>query len=261
MPKRSMKTRTIKCKFENSRGFFLDARLDMPVTGNDDKDMDYIVYCHCFTCNKDTITSHRLSRMLAARGFAVLRFDFTGLGDSEGDFATTTFHSMRDDLRHAIDFLADEYRPPCYLIGHSFGGTTALAVAQSSDSIKGVVTIASPFEPSHVLHHLDNSSIDLLMKDMPSSFEVAGQLYDIDPEFVHDVNAFNIRAALGKLMKPVMVINIEGDEIVGEDNAKQIDHWVGESVLVDIAGSDHMLSDRESSERVAELIVQWIQGG
>lgn len=237
----------------------LDARLDLPADNNEDSRITYIIYCHCFTCNKDTITSHRISRMLAERGFAVLRFDFSGLGGSEGEFATTTFRGMRDDLKSAIEFLKQNYQAPSYIVGHSFGGTTALAVAQSSDCIRGVITLASPFEPAHVLHHLDDSSISLLDNDMPSSFEVAGQLFDIDPEFVHDVRAFNMRAVLAKLNKPVLILNIVNDAVVDEENAAQIKHWhSGESVLLDIEDSDHMLSDRKSSEEAADLISDWI---
>ena len=237
----------------------LDARLDLPADKNEDSSVTYIIYCHCFTCNKDTITSHRISRMLAERGFAVLRFDFTGLGDSEGEFATTTFRGMRDDLKSAIEFLKQNYQAPSYIVGHSFGGTTALTVAQSSDCIRGVITLASPFDPAHVLHHLDDSSISLLDNDMPSSFEVAGQLFDIDPEFVHDVRAFNMKAVLRKLTKPVLILNIENDAVVDEENSRQIQHWhSGESVLLDIEDSDHMLSDRRSSEEAADLISDWI---
>ena len=127
-----MKTRTIKCNFENSRGLTLDARLDLPAHYVEDDTLTFIVYCHCFTCSKETITSHRISRMLAERGFGVLRFDFSGLGDSEGEFATTTFQSMRDDLSSAINFLKNNYHAPHYLVGHSFGCTTALAIAQST---------------------------------------------------------------------------------------------------------------------------------
>ena len=238
----------------------LDARLDLPADSDENSNSAFIIYCHCFTCSKETITSHRISRMLAERGFAVLRFDFTGLGSSEGEFAATTFRSMQDDLKSAIRFLTQNYQAPSYIIGHSFGGTTALSVAQSSKDIKGIVTLASPFEPAHVLHHLDHSSISLLDNDMPSSFEVAGQLFDIDPEFVHDVRAFNMKAVLRKLTKPILILNIENDAVVDEENARQIQHWhSGESVLVDIADSDHMLSDRKSGEEAADLISDWIR--
>ena len=238
----------------------LDARLDLPADSGENNNSTFIIYCHCFTCSKETITSHRISRMLAERGFAVLRFDFTGLGSSEGEFAATTFRSMQDDLKSAIRFLTQNYQAPSYIIGHSFGGTTALSVAQSSKDIKGIVTLASPFEPAHVLHHLDHSSISLLDNDMPSSFEVAGQLFDIDPEFVHDVRAFNMKAVLRKLTKPILILNIENDAVVDEENARQIQHWhSGESALVDIADSDHMLSDRKSGEEAADLISDWIR--
>lgn len=238
----------------------LDARIDLPIGNENLEETRFVIFCHCFTCSKETITTFRLSRLLAEKGLAVLRFDFSGLGGSEGEFATTTFRSMQDDLTSAISFLTQNYRTPSFIIGHSFGGTTALTVAQPTDCIEGVVTLASPFEPAHVLHHLDDSSLNLLEQDMPSSFEVAGQLFDIDPEFVHDVRAFDMKTELAKFTKPVLIFNIENDTVVGNENAKQIQKSLGgESVLVDIKNSDHMLTDGKSREHVAELIYEWIE--
>ncbi|MBE9565081.1 MAG: alpha/beta fold hydrolase, partial [Proteobacteria bacterium] len=147
-----MKTKSIKCNFKNSRGQLLDARLDIPKEAETSELKHFIIFCHCFTCSKETITTFRLSRLLAEKGFGVLRFDFTGLGNSEGDFSSTTFTTTQDDLISAINFLETNYQSPSFLMGHSLGGTTALSVAQNYDEIKGVVTVASPSEPDHVLH-------------------------------------------------------------------------------------------------------------
>jgi esterase/lipase len=251
-----MKTTTIKCSFKNSQGHLLDARLDMPAGGADIK--AFIIFCHCFTCTKETITTFRLSRLLAEAGYAVLRFDFSGLGNSEGDFSATTFSSMRSDLNSAIDFLKKNYQAPSFLMGHSLGGTTALSIAQDNREIMGVVTVASPSEPEHVLHHFGHA-LTLLEQDIPASFEVAGRHYNIEPGFIHDVRQFDMPACLSHLNKPVLIINIEHDALVDESNASEIQQWVsGETQLITIKNSDHLLSDRPSVIDVAEQIISWI---
>jgi len=251
-----MKTTTIKCSFDNSQGQLLDARLDMP---DDDREIKaFIIFCHCFTCTKETITTFRLSRLLAENGYAVLRFDFSGLGNSEGDFSATTFSSTRNDLSSAIDFLKKYYRAPAFLMGHSLGGTTALSIAQDNSEIRGVVTVASPSEPEHVLHHFGHA-LTLLEQDIPASFEVAGMYYDIEPGFIHDVRHFDMPSCLSHLDKPVLIINIEHDALVDESNAREIQQWVkGETQLITIKNSDHLLSDRPSVNEVAQQIISWI---
>jgi len=253
-----MKTNTIKCNFENSRGNTIDARLDVPAGIDISEIANFIIFCHCFTCSKETITTFRLSRLLAENGFAVLRFDFTGLGNSEGDFSSTTFSSTQDDLKCAINFLKDNYQSPSFLMGHSLGGTTALSVGQEYDFIKGVVTVASPSEPEHVLHHF-GYALTLLEQNISASFEVAGQHYDIEPGFVEDVRNADMRLHLSELKKPVLVFNIENDALVEEMDAQQIRDWVdGEVNLINVSDSNHLLSNREAVEKVTEDIVQWI---
>jgi len=254
-----MKTKTIKCSFTNSRGNLLDARIDLPDDRHSKPVTKSIIFCHCFTCSKETLTTFRLSRLLAAHGYTVLRFDFTGLGKSEGDFSETTFSSTQDDLRCAATFLSEHYQPPAFLMGHSLGGTTALSVAQEFNSVKGVVTVASPSEPEHVLHHFGHA-LTLLEQGSLASFEVAGQFYDIEPEFVTDVRAVDMKQYLSKLEKPVLIFNIENDALVKQSDAQQIQDWSkGEATLINITGSDHLLSNREATEAVADDIVQWMK--
>ena len=254
-----MKTRTIKCQFENSRGHTLDARLDLPA-GVDTEDIQHFVtFSHCFTCSKETITTFRLSRQLAEAGYGVLRFDFTGLGDSEGEFASSTFSTTRDDLRCAIAFLQQEYKTPSFLMGHSMGGTTALSLAGEHDSVIGVVTVASPSEPDHVLHHF-GQVLTQLEHGFAASFEVAGQYFDIEPGFIEDVRGYDMKQVLSELDKPVLVVNIENDALVDADNAEEIKAWTASDVeVVDVTGSDHLLSNRQASEFVAGKIVEWIK--
>ena len=254
-----MKTKTIKCSFNNSRGHTIDARLDAPADIDTEKTTTFIIFCHCFTCSKETITTFRLSRLLAEKGYGVLRFDFTGLGDSEGEFSTTTFSTTQDDLHSAIKFLKENYQSPKFLMGHSLGGTTALSIAQEYKSVEGVVTVASPSEPEHVLHHFGHT-LTLLEQNIPASFEVAGQYFDIEPGFVEDVRNIEMQLTMSQLTKPVLIFNIENDALVDEDNAKEIQQWVkGNTTLIDLKNTDHLLSDRQSSSDVAMSIVEWLE--
>ncbi len=257
-----MKTKTIKCHFKNKQNFTLDARLDLPKdfeTNAIDKIKAFVIFCHCFTCSKETITTYRISRLLAEQGYAVLRFDFMGLGNSEGDFSTTTFASTQDDLNSAIHFLSDNYQAPTFLLGHSLGGTTALAVAQSHNSIKGVVTVASPSEPAHVLHHFGHA-LTLLEQGFAASFEVAGEFYEIEPEFVKDVRSVDMQSILSALEKPVLIFNIENDALVDEENSKEIQQWTkAETELVTLKNTNHLLSDKTATADVAAKIVDWME--
>ncbi len=255
-----MKTKTIKCTFKNASGFILDARLDLPADFNTNENIRaFIVFCHCFTCSKETITTYRLSRLLAEQGYGVLRFDFSGLGNSEGDFSDTTFSGMQDDLKSAINFLKENYQAPAFLMGHSLGGTTAISIAQDHDEIKAVVTIASPSEPQHVLHHFGNA-VDLLEKNETASFSVASRCFDIKPDFLHDVRAFDMKSTLSKLKKPALIINVENDSLVEESNALDIQQWLqAETQLVTLKNTDHLLTNREATTEAAKVILSWLE--
>ncbi len=253
-----MKTKSIKCNFNNSRGHTLDARLDIPIGNKNEHKNKFIIFCHCFTCSKETITTFRLSRLLAENGYNVLRFDFTGLGNSEGDFSATTFSTTQDDLRSAITFLKDNYQQPAFLMGHSLGGTTAISLAQDYAFVKGVVTVASPSEPEHVLHHFGHT-LTLLEQNIPASFEVAGQYFDIEPGFVEDVRNADMELSLSQLEKPVLIFNIKNDALVDESNAKEIQQWVkGDVTLVDVKDSNHLLSNKGAAEVVSADIIDWM---
>ncbi len=253
-----MKTKSIKCNFKNSRGFTLDARLDGPADIDIKKVSTFIIFCHCFTCTKETITTFRLSRLLAEQGYGVLRFDFTGLGESEGDFASSNFSTTQDDLHSAINFLGKNHQMPSYLMGHSLGGTTALSIAQNYAEVKAVVTVASPSDPEHVLHHF-GFALTLLEQNIAASFKVASQYFDIQPEFIEDVRNTDMQSILSRLEKPVLIFNIDNDTVVGEENAKEIQQWVkGETQLITLKNTDHLLSDRQSSADAAQKIIKWL---
>ena len=250
-----MKTQTIKTGFRGGSGYYLDARLELP--GGTPK--AYAVASHCFTCTKDTITVFRVSRRLAEQGIAVLRFDFTGLGGSEGDFAQTNFTSDVKDVLAAVNFLRDNYAAPSLLIGHSLGGTAMLEAAVSIDSVKAVVTIASPSQPDHVLHHFGHA-LTMLEQGLPSSIEVAGRHYDIEPQFIQDLRQYDMQQRLALLDKPVLIFKLINDALVDGNNADEISAWTrGKSRIVTLEQADHLLSNKHDAEFVADEIISWFE--
>ena len=248
-----MKPKTIKTGFAGSAGFHLDARLELPA----EPPRAWAIASHCFTCTKDTITIFRISRMLAEQGIAVLRFDFTGLGNSEGDFALSNFTSDVADIHAAAEFLRNNYEAPALLIGHSLGGTAMLEAATELDSVRAVVTIASPSQPDHVLHHFGHA-LTMLEQGIAASIEVAGQHYDIEPQFIEDLRRYDMQQHLASLDKPVLIFKILHDALVDGKNADEIAAWTkGPSRIVTLDKADHLLTDRDDAAFVANEIVQW----
>lgn len=250
-----IKTKSIKTSFIGSQGNQLDARLDLPSR----EAKAFIVFSHCFTCTKDIITTYRSSRFLAQKGYAVLRFDFSGLGASTGNFSNCNFTTTIEDINAAIRYLTEHHTAPTILIGHSLGGTSSLAAAVDDDSIKKVITIASPSQPSHVLHHFGHA-LSMLEKNIPSSFEVAGVHYEINPQFVDDVRSWDMRVQLSQLNKPVLIFKVENDKLVSEKNANEIQQWTqGETTLINLKNTDHLLTDKEVNMAVVQSIVDWLE--
>jgi len=236
-------------------GYLLDARFELPV----DKPSAFAIACHCFTCTKDTITVFRISRLLAEQGIAVLRFDFTGLGNSEGDFAQTNFTTDVADVHAAVKYLRDSYAAPSLLIGHSLGGTAMLEAAISIESVEAVVTIASPSQPDHVLHHFGHA-LTMLEQGIASSIEVAGRHYDIEPQFIEDLRQYDMQQRLASLHKPLLIFKIVNDALVDSENADEISAWTtGPSRIVTLDKADHLLSNKKDTVFVADEIATWFE--
>ena len=241
--------------FHGHDNLLLEGRLELP----DDAPLCYATFSHCFTCTKDMLAAYRISKALAQNGIATLRFDFAGLGHSQGKFADTNFSTTKLDLLAAADFLAREYESPRLLIGHSMGGTTALACADKIKSVKGVVTIASPSQPEHVLHHFGHA-LTMLEQGFSVSIEVAGKLYDINPQFLKDIRQHDLKPVLEKLGVPVLIFNIEHDALVDEDNATEINDWcAGESEIITLKNADHILSSQHAISTVSDNIIRFYQ--
>lgn len=180
----------------------------------------YALFAHCFTCGKDTAAASRISRALTRDGIAVLRFDFTGLGNSDGDFANTNFSSNVQDLVAAAEFLAGDFEAPQLLIGHSLGGAAVLAAAASLNSVKAVVTIGAPHAAEHVVHNF-GASLDDIRQKGEADVDLAGRTFKIKKQFVDDLESFQL-ADLGKLRKALLVMHSPLDATVGISEAELI---------------------------------------
>jgi uncharacterized OsmC-like protein/fermentation-respiration switch protein FrsA (DUF1100 family) len=239
--------------FPGAFGTTLAARLDAPAGAP----LACAIFAHCFTCSKETKAAATISAALAERGFAVLRFDFTGLGGSEGDFANTNFSSNVDDLVAAADFLRREYRAPALLVGHSLGGTAVLAAAARVPETVAIATLGSPFEPEHVLRLLKDS-VGKIDAQGDARVEIAGRDFRIKKQFLDDIRGRKIGAALAQLGKALMVMHSPRDTIVDIDNAAKIFTAARHpKSFVSLDPADHLISRREDALYAGQLLAAW----
>src|SRR5215813_6981645 len=239
--------------FPNARGQTLAALLERP----EGEASAYALFAHCFTCGKDNLAAKRIAEALAARGIAVLRFDFTGLGASEGEFANTNFSSNVADLVAAANHLRQVERAPALLIGHSLGGAAVLAAAGDLPEARAVVTIAAPADPSHVTGLLKDR-VDEIRAQGEVEVTLAGRPFTIRREFLDDVSKQRLDEKIGKLRKALLVLHAPGDDIVGIDNASHIFLAAKHpKSFVSLADADHLLSKPRDSAYVAEVIAAW----
>ncbi len=240
-----------KLLFTNREGLQLAGRLEHPVG----PPRAFAIFAHCFTCSKESHAATRISRKLTDDGFAVLRFDFTGLGSSEGDFANTNFSSNVRDIVAAANHLRDEYAAPQLLIGHSLGGTAILAAAHSIAESEAVVTIGSPADPSHLKHLLGQAACSLGANE-EAPVTIAGRTFNIKRQFIDDLEASRLEhSGLGKSL---LVLHSPLDEIVDVDQARQIyDAATGFKSFVSLADANHLLTKPADSEYVANIVSAW----
>jgi putative redox protein len=246
---------TERFQFTGEGGHQLAAALDTP----DGPVQAYALFAHCFTCGKDVLAAKRIAAALAARGIAVLRFDFTGLGASEGEFANSTFSSNVADLVRAADHLRETRAAPALLIGHSLGGAAILAAAGQIPEAKAVVTIAAPSDPAHVTHLFKDKIADIRAQGKVE-VQLAGRPFHIKREFLDDVAEHNLMAQVSKLHKALLVMQSPTDDTVGIDNATNI--FVAAKhpkSFVSLAGSDHLLSGKRDAAYVADVIAAWAE--
>jgi putative redox protein len=244
---------TEKFQFTGEGGHQLAAALDLP----DGEPSAYALFAHCFTCGKDVLAAKRIATALSTKGIATLRFDFTGLGSSEGDFANATFSSNVADLVRAADHLRSVRKAPAILIGHSLGGAAILAAAEKIPEAKAVVTIAAPSDPAHVTG-LFKDHVDRIREHGKAEVSLAGRPFTIKREFLDDVAEQGLLARVHNLRKALLVMQSPTDDTVGIDNATRI--FVAAKhpkSFVSLSGADHLLSQRRDSSYVAEMIAAW----
>jgi uncharacterized OsmC-like protein/pimeloyl-ACP methyl ester carboxylesterase len=241
--------------FPNGAGELLAARLERP----SQEPIAYALFAHCFTCGKDSLAARRISEALTARGIAVLRFDFTGLGSSEGDFANTHFSSNVGDLVAAADHLRTTRRAPALLIGHSLGGAAVLAAAASVPEVRAVVTIAAPSDPGHVTG-LFRDRVETIRKEGEGAVEIGGRPFRIRREFLDDVAEQRLLARVKDLRKALLVFHSPVDAIVGIENAGKIFAAAKHpKSFVSLADADHLLGRRSDAIYAANVITAWAE--
>jgi putative redox protein len=243
-----------RLNFKNKGGFELSARLYLPL---DEPPRFYAIFAHCFTCSKNFKAVGNISNTLSQLGIAVLSFDFTGLGSSEGDFEETGFSSNVDDLLAAADFLEKNYKAPKLLVGHSLGGSAVIYAAAQLDYVEAVVTIGSPANPKHV-KKLFESDIETIKKEGSAKVNIGGRSFRIKKDFVEDLESKNLPDLISGMRKAFLFLHSPQDKIVDISNAAELyQNAHHPKSFVSLDGADHLLSDEIESKYAGELISTW----
>jgi uncharacterized OsmC-like protein/esterase/lipase len=244
----------IKIKFDNNEGLSLSASLEQPVDG---RPKAFALFAHCFTCSKNLTAVANISRTLNQHGIAVLRFDFTGLGESEGEFSDSNFSSNVADLMSAYEYLQHNYEAPQIIIGHSLGGSAVLAVASHMDAVRAVVTIGAPADPVHV-KRLFKGNIEEIKEKGEALVSIGGRPFKIKEQFVNDLEAVDLKSILSNLKKSMLILHSPQDSTVGIDNARNIYKYAKHpKSFISLDGADHLLSNKKDSQYVGDIISAW----
>lgn len=247
-----------KVEFKNSQGESLAGLLETPDNAKSDhSDSRFAIFAHCFTCSKDVAAASRISRSLARKGISVFRFDFTGLGNSDGDFANTNFSSNVEDLLSAAKMLEEEYQAPSLLIGHSLGGAAVLSAAHQLPKVKAVATIGSPATADHV-QHLFTSVVPELEAKGEARVRIGLREFNIKKQLLDDLNQNASPEHIGKLRRPLLIFHSPIDNIVSVDEASKI--FIAAKhpkSFISLDQADHLLSNKEDSEYVGATLAAW----
>ena len=243
-----------KINFQNKQGQTLSGRLELPA---DRHPYNYVLFAHCFTCNKNLLAIRNISRALTAAGFGVLRFDFTGLGESEGEFEDTNFSGNVEDLIAASDYLAENFDAPSLLVGHSLGGAAVIFAAARINSVKAVATIGAPSNPEHVQNLLKSDLSEIKEKGI-AEVNVGGRNFTIKKQFLEDLQSKSLPDIAKKMRKALLILHSPQDTTVSIKNAEEIyiaAHHPKSFVSLD--GADHLLSKKEDSIYAGNVIAGW----
>lgn len=245
---------TQKLTFENREGLSLAGRLELPL---DQRPHNFVLFAHCFTCTKNLNAVVHISRELTRAGFGVLRFDFTGLGESEGEFADTNFSGNVDDLVSAAEFLAKHYSAPTLLIGHSLGGAAAILAAARLPQVRAVATIGTPADPEHVTRLLKDSEAEL-NRHGKATVQLSGRDFTIKKQFVEDLKRHELTSVVHVLEKALLVLHSPQDTTVTIDNAEKL--FVAARhprSFISLDGADHLLTREADALYVGKTIAAW----
>jgi uncharacterized OsmC-like protein/fermentation-respiration switch protein FrsA (DUF1100 family) len=242
-----------RVEFSNAKGETLSGVIERP----EGEAQAWAVFAHCFTCSKKSLAASRVARGLAEQGIGVLRFDFTGLGESDGDFSTSGFSANVGDLISATEWMAEENRPVSLMIGHSLGGAAAVVSAGRVDSVTAVVTIGAPSDAGHVVEQFKESVPEIEAKGA-AQVNLAGRPFTLSREFLTDVRAANVKDAAAALRKPLLILHAPGDDVVGIDNATGLFLAAKHpKSFVSLDQADHLLTGKDDARFVVDVISGW----
>ena len=246
--------RSRRVRFPGAQTEELVGVLDQPPSG---EPKAYALFAHCFTCSKDLKAAVKISRSLAAKGLAVLRFDFTGLGESAGEFADSNFSSNLEDLLAAADFLRKEYQAPRLLIGHSLGGAAVLAVAEELPEVQAVATLGAPSDTTHLRDGL-LAGVKDLASDESAQVQVAGRSFSVKGQLLDDLAEDHLAPRLEKLRRPLLILHSPVDTVVGIDHARRIYKAAFHpKSFVSLDDADHLLSRARDAAYAADVLAAW----
>jgi putative redox protein len=243
--------------FPGHNGQNLAARLDLPDPGPQHAARAYALFAHCFTCGKDIPAARRIAQRLTAAGIGVLRFDFTGLGHSEGEFANTTFTSNVEDLERAAQWMADQGMAPSLIIGHSLGGAASLIATRKIPTIKAAAILGTPYNPAHVTRHFQNKTKEIETKGQ-AEIKLGERSVHIGRGFLKDIGQTELSQAITNLNAALLVLHAPRDEIVSIDNAAEIFQQAKHpKSFVSLDQADHLITDAKDAEYAAGVIAAW----
>lgn len=246
--------KSTKLKFPGSQEAELSAKMDKPDEGIS---RGTVLFAHCFTCSKNLHAVKNISNALTDSGFGVFRFDFTGLGESEGDFADTNFSSNVDDLVSAAEFMNKEWESPKMLMGHSLGGAAVLQAAHQIESSEAVVTIGAPCKPEHVTHHLLDKREEIEEKG-EARVQLAGRTFTIKKQFLDDLEEQVMDKIIRNLDKSLLIFHSPIDQTVGIDNAAHIYKLAKHpKSFISLDDADHLLTNEEDAKYVGSVTAAW----
>lgn len=247
--------KTVRFEFPGALGHDLAGRLDLPENGDI---LDYVVFAHGFTIGKNFKPLQTIAKALVDEGYGMLRFDFTGLGGSGGDFSDTNFSTNVQEIEAAAAYLAENYAAPGLIVGHSFGGTAALKAARNLPSVTAVATIGSPCSTSHIVHNFGDK-LEEIIESGQAEVMLAGRPFIIKDQFLDDIKKHDIAEGLGDLGRALLVFHSPQDRVVHIDNASHIFRFAKHpKSFVSLDGADHLLLKQDSdADYIGRVLAAW----